>query len=186
MAEEDRVRWDAAYSSDGDSEVLEPRAPSLFARYEHLFPTEGFALDLACGTGSTSVWLASRGLEVVGVDISSEALYRARRLAADNDVSDRCTFVLSDLDDGLPSSPPADVIVCNMFRDQRLYRPIVERLKSGGLLAIAVLSEVGAEPGRFRARAGELMSGFESLSVIAGGEGDGRAWILAYGRPGWK
>ena len=180
MAEEDRVRWDATHlAEDGSSGLEDPAIPAVFAPYEDLFPRAGFGLDLACGPGLASVWLASRGLEVCGVDISTVALDRARHLAARVGVSGRCRFQPADLDWGLPSGPPAAVVLCHLFRDRRLYGPIVERLEGGGLLAIAVLSEVGAEPGPFRAGAGELRTAFAALSVIAAGEGGGRAWLLA-------
>ena len=86
---------------------------------------------------------------------------------------------MADLDRGLPSGPPAAVVLCYLFRSRCLYGPIIERLEAGGLLAIAVLSEVGAEPGPFRAGAGELRTAFAELAVIAAGEGEGRAWLLA-------
>lgn len=38
----------------------------------------GHALDLGCGTGSQSLYLARHGLNVVGVDFSSTAIARAR------------------------------------------------------------------------------------------------------------
>jgi SAM-dependent methyltransferase len=180
VTEEDRLRWDARHSADGGSSGLEdPGIPAVFAPYEELFPVVGFALDVACGCGVTSVWLATLGLEVWGIDISAVGLNRARRLAASHKVGARCRFELADLDLGLPSSPPAEVILCHMFRDPRLYRPMIERLKDGGLLAVAVLSEVGAQAGPFRAFAGELRAAFGGLSVIADGEGAGRAWLLA-------
>jgi SAM-dependent methyltransferase len=180
VAEEDRLRWDARYQADGGSSgEAHPGLPAPFARYEDWFPRAGFALDLACGRGAASVWLAGLGLEVIGVDISKVALDHARRLAASFGVSGRCQFRRADLDLGLPSSPPAEVVLCHLFRDQRLYRPIIERLKGGGLLAMAVLSEVGAEPGPFRAFPGELKAAFADLSVITAGEGEGRAWLLA-------
>ena len=71
------------------------------------------------------------------------------------------------------------VLLCHRFRAPTLYDPMMARLAPGGLLAICVLSEVGAEPGRFRAAAGELRSAFAGLDVIAAGEGDGQAWLLA-------
>lgn len=37
-------------------------------------------LDFACGGGVTSAWLASRGAEVVGVDLSPHSLARAREV----------------------------------------------------------------------------------------------------------
>jgi ubiquinone/menaquinone biosynthesis C-methylase UbiE len=43
------------------------------------FPTAETVLDVGCGTGHFSRWLAQRGLRVVGVDISSAMLERASR-----------------------------------------------------------------------------------------------------------
>jgi hypothetical protein len=42
-----------------------------------------------------------------------------------------------------------------------------------------VLSEVGAAPGPFRAAAGELPAAFGDLNLVAAGEGEGYAWLLA-------
>ena len=180
MTEEDRVRWEAGHQAGRDPEEPDSAVPpAVFAPYADLFPQTGVALDLACGEGGSAVWLATRGLEVCGVDISSVAIERARRRAARHDVGGRCRWQVADLDEGLPPGPPAAVVLCHMFRDERLYRPMADRLRDGGLLAIAVLSEVGDRPGPFRARAGELRAAFADLSVIAGDEGAGRAWLLA-------
>jgi SAM-dependent methyltransferase len=179
VAEQDRVRWDSRYSEDGPTDLGNLGLPAVFSPHEGEFPTAGVALDLACGQGTTSVWLAIRGLDVCGVDVSAVALERARQLAATHEVSGRCRFLLADLDLGLPPGPPADVVLCHLFRDPRLYRPLIERVKGGGLVAIAVLSEVGAQPGPFRACAGELQTAFDELAVISAGESEGRAWLLA-------
>ena len=88
-----------------------------------------------------------------------------------------------DLDDGLPDGPPVDVVLCHKFRNRRLDRAIIERLAPGGLLALATLSEVGAAPGPFRATPGELAAAFAGLDLIAAGEGQGHAWLLARARP---
>lgn len=176
MADEDRVRWDERYA---DREPGPVGPPAVFAAYESAFPVTGFALDLACGQGAASVWLAARGLQVLGVDVSSVAIACARDLAARNGLEQRCRFETVDLDDGLPAGPAADVIVCHKFRDRRLDTAIVDRLAPGGLLAISALSEVGARPGPFRVTAGELTRVFAALDVIAASEADGVAWLLA-------
>ncbi len=48
----------------------------------------GRALDLGCGEGGDSVWLAQRGWRVTAVDIAATAVARARALAAARGVAD--------------------------------------------------------------------------------------------------
>lgn len=183
MAEADRRRWDERYTTRGAPPVDPIGAPDILTRHAAAFPSKGRALDLACGQGQAAVWLARRGLEVWGLDVSAVAVDQARDLARRSGVGDRCRFAVADFDDGLPAGPPVDVIVCHKFRDRRLDQAMVGRLKPGGLLAIVVLSEVGAAPGPFRAVAGELAAAFPGLHTLAAGEGDGQAWLLARARP---
>ena len=176
---EDRRRWDERYASQGPVPVAAVEPPSAFAAYAEIFPTTGQALDLACGQGFGTVWLARRGMEVLGLDISRVAISQARDLARRSGVDDRCRFDVVDLDAGLPAGSPVDVVLCHRFRDRLLDRAIVERLAPGGLLAIAALSEVDATPGPFRAAPGELRAAFAELDLVAAGEGQGHAWLLA-------
>ncbi len=175
MSEHDRRRWDESYR---EREVQAgPGLPDVFARHEHVFPRHGTALEIACGAGSAAVWLAQRGLDVHGVDVSAVAIGQAGALAEQHRVTVR--FDAVDLDDGLPPGDPADLVLCHKFRAPGLYATLPARLKPGGLLAICVLSEVGATPGRFRAVPGELLTAFGELDELAAGEGAGQAWLLA-------
>jgi SAM-dependent methyltransferase len=45
------------------------------------------AIELGCGTGYVSSWMARRGARVVGIDISERQLETARRLAAQHKVA---------------------------------------------------------------------------------------------------
>jgi SAM-dependent methyltransferase len=175
---EDRRRWDERYAARGPVPVAAVEPPGLLAAYAEAFPTTGQALDIACGPGLGSVWLARRGMNALGLDVSPVAVGLAHDLARRAGVDERCRFEVADLDDGLPAGPPVDVILCHRFRDRRLDRAIVERLAPGGLVAIAALSEVGAEPGPFRAAPGELPVAFAALILVAAGEGHGHAWLL--------
>lgn len=56
---------------------------SLFEKYDRR-PT--LLLDLACGTGGFSVEMASRGIDVIGVDPSPEMLTAARQKAGDREI----------------------------------------------------------------------------------------------------
>ncbi|MBA2317317.1 MAG: class I SAM-dependent methyltransferase [Euzebyales bacterium] len=181
MSEHDRRRWNGRYADGGMAPVSEhsPRPPPVFAPFEQLFPTEGHALDLACGRGRSAVWLASRGMEVWGVDVSPVAIGLARELASRYGVADRCRFEAVDLDDGLPEGPLVDLLLCHLFRDHRLDEAMIGRLAPGGLLAVVVRSEVGAGPAPFHARPGELRDAFGGLDVLTEGEDEGMAWILA-------
>lgn len=179
MSEADRRRWDERYAAKGPPALSSVAPPDVFAAHVHAFPTTGSALDLACGQGTASVWLASRGLQVMGYDVSPVAISHAQEVARRAGVADRCRFAVVDFDGGLPAGQPVDVVLCCRFRDPRLDRAIIERLVPGGLLAIAALSEVGASPGPFRAVAGELPTAFTDLALIGADEGDGQAWLLA-------
>lgn len=182
MTDEDRIRWDETYAGQEPASIGAGEPPAVFAPYGDVFPTSGQALDLACGQGSNALWLARRGLTVWGLDVSPVAIGQARELARRSGVGDRCRFEVADLDDGIPAGPPVDVVLCHKFRDRSLDRAIVERLAPGGVLAISCLSEVGAAPGPFRARPGELLAAFTALEVIAAGEGDGQTWLVARAR----
>jgi SAM-dependent methyltransferase len=177
VSEADRRRWDARYSEAGPASG-DPGPPYAFASIEDLFPVEGRALEIACGRGEVSVWLALRGMEVQSVDVSPVAIDVAQELARSCDVPDRARFEVWDLDEGLPPGPPMELVVCHMYREPRLDRELIERLAPRGLLAIAGLSEVGGEPGRFRSRPGELRESFAELEILADNEGDGVAWLL--------
>ena len=181
MSEADRRRWDERYSAGGTAAAGAHGPPPVLADFEEVFPTGGRALELACGRGQSAVWLAGRGLDVWGVDVSPVAIGFARELSSVSGLSDKCRFEVFDLDDGLPQGPPVDLLFCYKFRDPRLDQPMIERLRPGGLLAVAVLSEVGEGPGAFRAQPGELHDAFsgDDLDVLTEGEREGMAWMLA-------
>lgn len=178
MSGEDRARWDDRHSAaEFAVDAVGPSA--AFAPFADAFPTAGHAIDVACGRGPAAVWLALRGMDVWGLDVSPVAIDRAAELASRHGVAGHCRFEVVDLDDGLPPGPPVDVVVCQRFRDSRLDQAIISRLAPGGLLAVSALSEVGAAPGPFRVQAGELRRTFGVLQIIADGEAHGEAWLLA-------
>lgn len=53
------------------------------------------AVDLGCGAGSYTVWLASQGFSVTGIDLSHRAIQRAKQLARAKKVE--CRFLATDL-----------------------------------------------------------------------------------------
>ena len=90
-----------------------PRAElAQLVRSGRLNPTElPRAIDLGCGSGANTVFLAQNGFDAVGVDFSEVALEKARALARQTDVSDRCEFVAGDLTDDPGIAGPFDLLV---------------------------------------------------------------------------
>src|SRR4051812_31955539 len=52
----------------------------------------GHALDLGCGEGGDSVWLAEQGWRVIGVDLSTTALARATAAARERGFAEVIDF----------------------------------------------------------------------------------------------
>lgn len=179
VSEQDRRRWDERYARSGPPQSAAVAPPGFLRPYIDVIPAAGLALDVACGQGLGSIWLASRGLDVWGVDVSSAAITQARDLARRLGFDASCRFDVVDLDAGLPPGPQVNMLLCNKFRDRRLYPALIGRVAPGGLLAICTLSAVDAEPGPYRAARGELLSAFGELDLVATGEADGHAWLVA-------
>ncbi|MFE3545118.1 class I SAM-dependent methyltransferase [Nocardia sp. NPDC059177] len=63
--------------------------------------TPGTALDLGCGEGADALWLAERGWQVTGVDISTTAMARGEQRAAQAGLT--ITWARHDLQDSFPA-----------------------------------------------------------------------------------
>lgn len=77
--------WDKRYAG---SNYLYGTEPNAFL-VEHFNRLEGPVLSLSEGEGRNAVFLASKGFEVLGVDLSMVALEKAKRLAASRGVKIR-------------------------------------------------------------------------------------------------
>jgi SAM-dependent methyltransferase len=78
-------RWQERFSTP---DFLFGKAPNEFlVRCKDLLPRTGKALAVADGEGRNGVFLAQQGLEVTTTEFSQAAIEKARRLAAENNVS---------------------------------------------------------------------------------------------------
>jgi 2-polyprenyl-3-methyl-5-hydroxy-6-metoxy-1,4-benzoquinol methylase len=71
-------QWDERYSGD---ELVWTSTPNQFLVAEAVELSPGRAVDLACGEGRNSIWLAEQGWTVTGVDFSPVGLDKAKRFA---------------------------------------------------------------------------------------------------------
>jgi 2-polyprenyl-3-methyl-5-hydroxy-6-metoxy-1,4-benzoquinol methylase len=177
---DDAGRWNERYRNRPAVSPLAPEPLGVRTELIELVPNAGRALDIACGLGAQTLWLARRGLVVTALDVSPLAVAAVVAGAASAGVEDRVTATAVDLDDGIdPASGPYDVIVCQRYRQPTLYGSIRELLRPGGLGIVTVLSEVGAsDPGPYHARRGELVDSFGDLSIEYSAERDGVATVL--------
>ncbi|MFN8422263.1 MAG: class I SAM-dependent methyltransferase [Anaerolineae bacterium] len=132
--------WNERYAGDGFVFGTEPNA--FLA--EHWELLEGPVLSLSEGEGRNAVFLASRGLEVTGVDLSSVALEKAQRLAAERGVT--ITTVLADLATYEPASDHFGAVLsisAHLPSEVRraLYPRLERSLKAGGVLILEAYSE---------------------------------------------
>ncbi|MFZ0664694.1 MAG: class I SAM-dependent methyltransferase, partial [Acidimicrobiales bacterium] len=76
----DQEFWDERYST---APALWSGSPNHQLVVEVADLKAGTALDVGCGEGADAIWLAERGWNVTGLEISEVALDRARRAATD-------------------------------------------------------------------------------------------------------
>lgn len=129
------------------------------------------AIDLACGAGRDSVYLAKRGWQVTGIDYQADALERCQRLALSNQV--KLTTLLRDLE----SQPePLEDLCCDLVLIMRyLHRPLlpaIDRLiKPGGAIIYSTFmvgSEQYGSPRNpaYLLKPGELAEAFSGYNIL--------------------
>jgi 2-polyprenyl-3-methyl-5-hydroxy-6-metoxy-1,4-benzoquinol methylase len=104
--------WAREYARDPDRYVF-GTAPSDWAReIAQLVRPGDVVLDLGCGEGRDSVFLAGLGAAVTGVDVAAGGLDKARRLARRRGV--RVRWIEGAMTEALPegSSHPAPYTTC--------------------------------------------------------------------------
>lgn len=118
----------------------------------------GRALDIACGNGRNSLFLAQKGFIVDAVDISTVAVKHL--LGRDPNI----TVICQDLDDwGIPQHR-YDLIVNVRFLDRRLFNMIQDGLRPGGVLIFE--SFMGGNKNAYCLEQNELLRTFASFHII--------------------
>lgn len=130
-ADQDKIRWDKKYATK--KYLFGREAIPFLQDHVDLLP-KGHVLDLAMGEGRNSVYLATKGFQVTGVDISAEGLKKAATLAAELGVT--ITTVVADLESYEIPANSFDVIICTYYLQRDLFPKIATALKPGGIALI--------------------------------------------------
>jgi len=192
--------WDASYTGDTPAPWDIGRPQPTFVRLADQGRLTGRLLDSGCGTGENALLAASRGADVVGIDVAPTAIARARAKAADRGLTAR--FEVADALDlgrlGLDVDTIIDSGVFHVFDDgdrARYVASLAAVLRPGGSCYLMCFSD--QQPGDWgprRVRADELRNAFrdgwtvESISADAfeinpvNGATQAQAWLVAIRR----
>lgn len=163
MSRQDIDRWQKKYASAATNSLV---PDPLLEQYSSLLQGPGLALDLACGRGRNSLFLAQLGKTVFAVDGSLSAL---QGLCQQN------TGIHAWVEDLECWQPPAavfDLIVVNFFLQRSLLPALITALRPQGLLLYQtfnrhVLRERPNFSPAFVLQPGELLAAFVELHVLA-------------------
>jgi len=170
MSQKDQEKWDRKYLEN--PHLREERPPSRWL--EEYLPESGggVALDVACGTGRNTLWLARHGWQVDAVDISPVALQILTEAAQAAGVSDHITTYLLDLERFVPPRESYDLIVKTNYLDRPLMDTLKKLLKSGGIFIVEAYldhpdnAKEGLDPD-FLLQAAELPLLFADYTILA-------------------
>jgi 2-polyprenyl-3-methyl-5-hydroxy-6-metoxy-1,4-benzoquinol methylase len=129
MSRDDELRWDLQHGAAQGLERPSSFLAEIFAAGTWDIPT-GSALDVACGKGWNTVYLAERGFEVTGLDISSVALEEARRRARAKSLP--VVFEQADLEKIQLPHARYDLIINFNYLQRSLVPQLRSALKTGG------------------------------------------------------
>lgn len=129
MAIEDRIKWDKKYKTSPSLLEKRPASKKLEALISKV--EKGKALDLACGGGRNSVFMAKMGFNVDALDISKEALDNIDKKAFPN-ITTKCI----DLEGFIPAKNSYDLIVMTNYLDREVIPHLIDALKKEGVLLI--------------------------------------------------
>jgi tellurite methyltransferase len=183
MSGDPRSRWDERYREGDWVDVEEPatllrESLPLLSEAEASARARGscpVALDLACGAGRNTLFLARRGWEVMGVDLSVEGLRLLDRRARSEGLP--VLPVLADAGRFHVRPGSFDLVVNTFFLLREAFPLLRQAPRPGGLLlfetfSVLELDELGGDIRReFALERGELLRAFPHFQVLLHEEG---------------
>jgi ubiquinone/menaquinone biosynthesis C-methylase UbiE len=191
-------RFDRAYEGTPPWDIGKPQ--EFFAALVDAETIRGKVLDIGCGTGSDTLYYASRGLDVIGLDASGVAIERARAKAREQGAS--VEFIQGDALQLTQLSETYDTVVdcglLHVFSDddmQRLINEVRAVLRPSGHYVVACFSDEATLNGPRKLTKDELHALFregwriESIEPVTLGIVPGRAELRgaddAHGAAAW-
>ena len=107
------------------------------------FPQKGKILDVACGDGRNSIYLARLGYEVLAIDFSKEALTRLNYFIKSECFKIETKLIDLSMNNVFSNLDKFDVIIINHYRlNPKLYTDLMNHINTGGVLWVNGFREV--------------------------------------------
>ena len=165
-------QWNERYRAG--EQLFEDPSPLVTQYSRDLKPAR--ALDLACGPGRNSLYLAGQGWRVQAVDGSALAIEILRRRAAERRLA--IDAQVADLErDEYAIEPEAYELICDCYYLQRSLIPKMQAGVAPGGIVIAIVHLADTDQPQAtptRARPGELRAFFEDWKILHEYEGSSR------------
>jgi len=136
--------FEAAYDGTPAWEI--GRTQKEFTYLESAGEIQGLVLDVGCGTGENALYLVERGYDVIGIDIASAAISKARKKAWKRGLHG--LFLVQDALDlqnlGLKFDTIIDSGLFHVFSDEarkKFVKSLESVLRIGGMYLMICLSE---------------------------------------------
>lgn len=156
---EDKERWNKRHVEKPMRENIEP----IVEKYASI-ATVGQALDIACGTGRNTHFLAEKGFVVDAVDLSDYALSQIQDVKTINKIE-------ADLDSYNLSFNKYDLIININYLNRRFFPQIKESLRKDGVVIFETFIVAHGDFNNpknpeFLLRENELLHAFIGLNIV--------------------
>ncbi|MCT8138052.1 methyltransferase domain-containing protein [Anaerobacillus sp. CMMVII] len=165
-----RNKWNSKYKNRLND--FEQKAPNVRLTAQSNYLQGGTALDLACGLGVNSLWLATLGYQVQAVDISDVAINYVKEQAEKEQLFVEAKLCdLSDWHNLNVKENSLDLIVITYYLDRTIFPYLKSSIKEDGYLFMETFymspqKDRQTVSDQFKLRSKELLSEFGDWQVL--------------------
>lgn len=163
---DDARKWNEKYRQSEYKDLIPVK---VLLENQHLLPSSGRALDLACGRGANALFLAERGLETHAWDISDVVITQLDQKASE------LKLQLNAQQRDVVSQPPEpdsfDVMVVSRFLERKITPTLIAALRRDGLVFYQTFirektNDTGPKNPDYRLDNNELLELFHPLHIV--------------------